>query len=519
MNRSCHQHQIEIQRRFSTGTPVVDRSSIKSVPGKATPEGTKRFTETSKLPLYHVFANSNLTVNPIIVGPPKDANGEFMEANHSIKHCILQNRSNCVFVSNFEINPNGNHKVWWTTEVNQLLQNGMVQRDEIVTVANLGTVTDRDEIVERIVLTSELCGLEELDAVVIKIDKQFFTHHENRKSGRIKGPKKKIGNIVELVQVLEKICSSKNLHFYGIHADFPPYSYHTPPIRSMSDYMGTPRAIEESMQTEMKYGDFMLYQISPSTALPATYVMLDPGRDWADVYREEDSDTPDGVPLLCEATRTFTRGSLDPLLCYPGRAPMSHDRGEGTFLSQGDMAAVNKRLSRVLSKEEERYKAENHGELPSLEADEGGNDMPRGDFMNEHLSEEIENNGDFKDGVGRAKMNIISVVEDGVDESGDNNNHDNSIPLLSGILPAKAERKMGESLNNLCPHLVTSPRLEDKALRLIFSVGVDVMVVDAISCAVIGKLAVRPSDLLPIAATEKIFGNFMIENPADVTNS
>ena len=78
---------------------------------------------------------------------------------------------------------------------------------------------------------------------------------------------------------------------------------------------------------------------------------------------------------------------------------------------------------------------------------------------------------------------------------------------------------MGESLNNLCPHLVTSPRLEDKALRLIFSVGVDVMVVDAISCAVIGKLAVRPSDLLPIAATEKIFGNFMIENPADVTNS
>ena len=164
-------------------------------PGKATPVGTKRFTETSKLPLFHTFANSKLMINPIIVGPPKDGNGESIEVNQSIQHCVVQNRSNCIFVSNFEVDFDGTHRVWWTSELNNMMQKGMIRRDEVVTMANLGRVTDTDEIVERIVLTSELCGLEELDAVVVKIDKEFFTN-SHRKSGRIKRSTKKTANVI-----------------------------------------------------------------------------------------------------------------------------------------------------------------------------------------------------------------------------------------------------------------------------------------------------------------------------------
>ena len=399
--------------------------------------------------------------------------------------------------------------------VNRMIQKGMVKREELVTIANLGRVRLPNEIVERIVLTSELCGLEEIDAVVIKIDKEFFTHKPRREVGRFTKGDKKTGDIVELVQVLEKICRARNLHFYGIHSDFPPYSYHTPPMRSISDYAATPRAIEESMQTEMRYGDFMIYQISPTTALPPTFSMLEPSQEWLDVYKEEEEEEegmegPNGIPLLSEATRTYTRGSLDPLLCYPGRAPRSHDLGDGTFLSQQDMNKVNSRLARILKKEEERYKKENDGKLPP-EIDE----MKIENIDDNATEDLLGDTEDQEDGgaAGRLKMNVVSMVEDGVDETGDNINHEDSIPLLSGMLPAKAERLIGKTLNSLCPHLMTTPRLQDKALRVIFSTGVDVMVVDAMSCALIGKLALRPSDLLPISATEKVFGTFMIEKP------
>ena len=37
------------------------------------------------------------------------------------------------------------------------------------------------------------------------------------------------------------------------------------------------------------------------------------------------------------------------------------------------------------------------------------------------------------------------------------------------------------------------------------------MVLDALSCANVGKISIRPSDLVPFTLTESVFGNFMVE--------
>ena len=104
--------------------------------------------------------------------------------------------------------------------------------------------------------------------------------------------------MTDLVNVLEKISMDGLLHFYGIYMDFPPYSYHTPPLRSMSDYFITPGTIEESLYADLRYADLVVYQISPTTAIPATYPMLDPDIDLKRQYREVADVDEHGLPIL-----------------------------------------------------------------------------------------------------------------------------------------------------------------------------------------------------------------------------
>lgn len=66
----------------------------------------------------------------------------------------------------------------------------------------------------------------------------------------------------------------------GIHMDFPPYSYHTPPVRSMSNHFMTPGCVaaalprttsrhltlvsgivEEAVYSRLKYADLVVYQV------------------------------------------------------------------------------------------------------------------------------------------------------------------------------------------------------------------------------------------------------------------
>ena len=70
----------------------------------------------------------------------------------------------------------------------------------------------------------------------------------------------------------------------------------------------------------------------------------------------------------------------------------------------------------------------------------------------------------------------------------------------------------GEALDRICPALSTTPRLQDKALRVVFSVGIDAVLMDAELSAMMGKFSLRPEDMLASSSTDNVWGNFMMPN-------
>ncbi len=86
------------------------------------------------------------------------------------------------------------------------------------------------------------------------------------------------------------------------------------------------------------------------------------------------------------------------------------------------------------------------------------------------------------------------------------------ISLVNGVNDFEIEDSLMDRLDSLCSPLRNTPRLEDKALRVVFSVGVEAAIVDAEQSAKIGKLRLTPKDLLSDAMTEKVFGRFSVED-------
>lgn len=72
------------------------------------------------------------------------------------------------------------------------------------------------------------------------------------------------------------------------------------------------------------------------------------------------------------------------------------------------------------------------------------------------------------------------------------------------------EIAIAAQLDALCPPLSSTPRLQDKAIRAVLSIGVDVVVVDADCSAAMGPLGLLPADLLTSDDTDSLFGYFMI---------
>jgi hypothetical protein len=87
------------------------------------------------------------------------------------------------------------------------------------------------------------------------------------------------------------------------------------------------------------------------------------------------------------------------------------------------------------------------------------------------------------------------------------------INLLQHAMSEKLQMMINETLNELCPALTSTPLVQQKALRIVFSVGVDVVIVDAETSAYIGKFSLTPRDLINSDQTENIFGSFCIPSP------
>lgn len=84
------------------------------------------------------------------------------------------------------------------------------------------------------------------------------------------------------------------------------------------------------------------------------------------------------------------------------------------------------------------------------------------------------------------------------------------INLLQHALSDKLQMIINETLNELCPALSSTPMIQQKALRIVFSIGVDVVIVDAETSAYLGKFSLTPRDLVNSDQTGTVFGSFCI---------
>jgi hypothetical protein len=85
-----------------------------------------------------------------------------------------------------------------------------------------------------------------------------------------------------------------------------------------------------------------------------------------------------------------------------------------------------------------------------------------------------------------------------------------SVLLYSPLYDENREKYLKEKLDSLCPKVKKSKTLEEKALRIVMSVGVDAVVLDSDLSAAMGKFKLKPRDMLASRDTDDVFGAFYV---------
>lgn len=83
--------------------------------------------------------------------------------------------------------------------------------------------------------------------------------------------------------------------------------------------------------------------------------------------------------------------------------------------------------------------------------------------------------------------------------------------LVSGLSDIDTEEYFSKELDDHCVLLESTPKLQDKAIRIVLSVGCEVVIIDSELSSCIKKLTLSPLDLLTSDETNDIFGNFGLQ--------
>lgn len=251
--------------------------------------------------------------------------------------------------------------------------------------------------------------------------------------------------------------------------------------------MMLPMTMEAEYLERAAYAEWVVYSISPTTAVPATYPMLDTDELGEDCKYTGKLSTSGVVrPSCCrhlllssaiimryycvtslpagsdEAKRKFTRIALDPLtLRFGGRAAVKYEAPR----------VLEARKIRVRKAGAQRAAAEERRRARARDSD----------------SE--------------------SETEVSDDEDADTGEE---LDMMTGLYGPDIEVPMGQMLDELCPALKSTPLLQDKALRVVMSVGVEALLIDAERSAMLGRLRLTPDDMLPSKATDDVFENFCL---------
>ena len=215
-----------------------------------------------------------------------------------------------------------------------------------------------------------------------------------------------------------------------------------------------------------------------------------------------------------EKSRTYTRIALNPLTCMVG--------GKENIKYDSAMVLEGRRRLQALQLEDEIAEVR-HTLLQSLKkkirrAHEKGKEFvpTEEDLMAEHLAKMNEQglqevlkeltaqqNADphaeayrpLKAGESADTPRILDIT--GMD-------------LVTGLNAPAMEEYFVDALDELCPPLQSTLLLQDKALRVVLSVGIDVVLVDAERSAMLGKFNLKPADLLTDKDTDAVFEYFKL---------
>jgi hypothetical protein len=135
--------------------------------GRATPLGTKYFLEQGNVSMIHSFKNSQLNIHPLILNSPMHPASNKEGLDSLYLGSVLKYRINCFHVYSRSTSPSGTN-IWYTTAVEELVQTG-IDREGLVTIANLGKISHRDELIQVLEEAWSVTDQEYIDIVTLEV--------------------------------------------------------------------------------------------------------------------------------------------------------------------------------------------------------------------------------------------------------------------------------------------------------------------------------------------------------------
>eukprot|EP01034_Spumella_vulgaris_P021354 gene21354-27384_t len=350
-------------------------------------------------------------------------------------------------------------------------------------------------------------------------------------------------------EALQVLVMEGKIQAFGIKVSLRPYSLYTPADTSHGVYQMLVGVLEENMAKIKDFADIVLYPINPTSSTPSTYPNLD-----ADLEVYDPKEHGVEYDELSEANRKITRISYDPLICRRGRGFEDEQdkrhriRQEAEALIELQRKEEEEEKAAYLEAEkaelekEEREKVEGSEVVAAAAADDDAEKKGGDESEDETDEAPDELDHDEYGGYGvvtpvtaqtlvRTKKQIEAEILEAAKGAAsgkaerypfiDNSAFDNAawdqkteIHLISGAVSREFDEHISEALDCLCPKLYKTPRLQDKALRLVFSVGIDAVLMDAELSALNGKMTLTPKDLLSHEDTAEVFGQFVIPEAA-----
>lgn len=366
-------------------------------------------------------------------------------------------------------------------------------------------------------------------------------------------------DLSDVLGALEDLCAAGSLQSFGVRSSIAPYNQHKPIVSETGKWLVYNGALEE-LSKAMKYMDMVVYPVSPSIGLPATYPLLDGPHD----VREMELG-PDGKPLVDFSSEfeNAAEGEGDEdddedLLDEDDDEDLDEEDEDEVNNEDEDEDEDDDEDEEDDEDEDDEDEEENHEDEDGEDDDEEENheDEDDEDYDEEDDRDSLESIED-EDGEGsedndeeddlslsdddededmemetpRAPRLLTRVASDPMicyhnvdaivmDEKASMESQMEAVEarqnalipwlMFSGVNDADDEKDMAEALVGLCPKLSNSRTLQEKALRIALSVEMDMVLVDAELSAVLGKFPLTSDKLLTHQDTTEIFKRFVI---------